>query len=81
MDARLTPAERAHMLCVLRLFVSVRLDNLAPRDVPPVVRALARGRFVSNSDLWRVGAWCGLSERELYSPAQVATRRDGRVAA
>ena len=83
MDARLTPAERAHMLCVLRLFITIRLATLelALADVPASVRAIAAGRFVATADLWSAGLWCGLSERDLRRAADVATRHDGRVAA
>ena len=47
----LTQPARAHILCVLRLFITIRLATLelALADVPASVRAIAAGRFVAPS--------------------------------
>lgn len=83
MGASLTPAARTHILCVLRLFITIRRATLsiALEDAPLAVRAIASGRFVGQRDLWIAGLWCGLTERDLRRAADVATRHDGRAAA
>ncbi|SDT96735.1 hypothetical protein [Stappia sp. ES.058] len=83
MGARLTPEARTHILCVLRLFITIRLATMeiALADAPPSVRAIVAGRFVGQRDFWTAGLWCGLTERDLRRAARVATRHDGRAAA
>ena len=83
MGASLTPAARTHILRVLRLFIAIRFATLsiALEDAPLAVRQIAAGRPVGQRDLWIAGAWCGLTERDLWRAAEVATRRDGRAAA